>query len=241
MSDERMQAVVPAAGEGTRLRPLTADQPKGLVEIHGRPLLAYCFDRLVELPVAEIVVVVGYRGEEIRDHFGPAYDGVSLSYVRQDEQAGLAHAILQADSVVDDDFLVLNGDNVFGGSLEGVAATHRGSSADVTVLVEEATRSEATRTGVVVTDSAGRVTELVEKPADPPSTTITTGCYALPPEFFPACRAVDPSSRGELELPDVIGHLIDHGATVQTATFEGWRVNVNTQSDLERAAENLDE
>lgn len=234
-----MKAVVPAAGAGTRLRPLTADRPKGLVEIRERPLLAYCFDRLVELQVEEIVVVVGYLGDQIRDRFGAGYEGTPLSYVTQERRLGLAHAIQQTEPLVDDDFLVLNGDNVFGTSPRRVVTKHEEADADVTVLVEDATRQDATDTGVVVTDQNGRVTELVEKPADPPSTTITTGCYVLPPDFFDTCRTVDRSERGELELPDVIDSLVDQSYSVHAATFEGWRVNVNTRFDLEQAARKL--
>lgn len=234
-----MKAVVPAAGEGTRLRPLTADCPKGLVEIGSQPLLAHCFDRLVELPVEEIVVVIGYLGEQIRSEFGDAYEGIQITYVAQDQQSGLAHAIQQAEPRIDDSFLVLNGDNVFGSGLQPVIERHQDTGADVTVLVEDGTREAATRTGVVVTGADGEVTGLVEKPADPPTTLITTGCYVLPAEFFSACRAVEPSERGELELPDVITELIDQGSVVRTAQVDGWRVNVNTQSDLTRVAERL--
>ena len=101
-----MQAVVPAAGEGTRLRPLTAERPKGLVEVAGKPLLTHVFEALSPLGVEEIVVVVGYHGDAIREHYGDSVDGVPLTYATQDRRRGLAHALLQAEPHVDGDVVV---------------------------------------------------------------------------------------------------------------------------------------
>ena len=81
-----MHAVVLAAGEGTRLRPLTDDQPKGMVDVAGDPLLTHCFDRLLELGADELVVVVGYLKEVIIDHYGDEYEGVPSTYAHQREQ-----------------------------------------------------------------------------------------------------------------------------------------------------------
>ena len=83
-----MQAVVLAGGEGTRLRPLTDDKPKGMVEVDGEPILTHCFDQLVELGADELIVVVGYLKEKIIDHYGDAYEGVPITYAHQREQNG---------------------------------------------------------------------------------------------------------------------------------------------------------
>jgi dTDP-glucose pyrophosphorylase len=150
---EPVQAVVPAAGEGTRLRPLTADRPKGLVEVAGQPLLAHVFDALG--PVAsECVVVVGYRGDQLRDQFGPRYRNLDLTYVRQSERRGLADAVLQAEPHIDGDFVSLNGDNVLRADLGTLVARHRDTGADVTAFVERVSRERAKK---------GAVLELAEK------------------------------------------------------------------------------
>ncbi len=235
-----MNAVVPAAGEGTRLRPLTASTPKGLLEVAGKPILSRCFDRLCEVGIEGIVVVVGYLGEQIVDHYGDAYRGTPIRYVRQHERKGLAHAIARAEDAVDGDFLVVNGDNVLGTDLEVVLETQRRPDVDATLLLEEASLEVAATTGVLEVDDAGRVTAITEKPADPPSTLVTTGVYALPEGIFEHCLAISPSDRGEYELADAIDRLLEAGGVVETVGLEGWRVNVNGPADLEEASSRLE-
>ena len=234
-----MQGVVFAAGEGTRMRPLTDDRPKGLVEVAGTPLLTHCFETLVDLGVDELVPVVGYRGEQIRDHYGDRFDGVPVTYAEQTERTGLAHAALAADPHVDGDFLAMNGDNVFDADLAAVRRRHESTDADVTLLVDEVSREVARRTGVLERDDAGRVTGLVEKPADPPSTTVPRGFYAFSPRICDACRAVDPAPTGEYELTHAVDDLLAAGGTVETVPLDGWATNVNTPADREAATDHL--
>ena len=229
-----MQAVVPAAGEGTRLRPLTEDKPKGLVDVGGKPILTHCFDELLALEVAELVVVIGYRGEQIVDHYGDAYEGVPITYARQSERKGLAHALLQAAPHVESEFAVMNGDNVLRANLSRVVNRLDEDVAGA-LLVDRVSHEEARETGVIGTDDAGRVVAMVEKPDDPPSTLVSTGFYAFNPAIIEACRAIDPSARGEYELSDAIDRLVARGATVETVPLEGWWVNVNAPCDVERA------
>ena len=96
-----MDAVVLAAGEGTRLRPLTDDKPKGMVEVDDQPILTHCFDQLVELGADELIVVVGYLKERIIDQYGDEYEGVPITYTHQREQRGLAHALLSVEEHID--------------------------------------------------------------------------------------------------------------------------------------------
>lgn len=91
----------------------------------------------------------------------------------------------------------------------------------------------------MVTDDDGHVVELVEKAKEPPSSLVTTGVYALPRSTFDACREITPSDRGEYELVDAVDRLRRQGATVRAVEFDGWRVNVNTVSDLETTEQKL--
>ncbi|MFT4882721.1 MAG: dTDP-glucose pyrophosphorylase [Natronomonas sp.] len=232
-----MQGVVPAAGRGTRLRPLTDDRPKALVRVAGTPLLTHVFEMLSP-HVDGYVVVVGYLGDRIREHYGEIYDDRPITYVEQPTQRGLAHAIQQAEPAVDGPFLQLNGDNVLRGNLGDVIRTHRRTDADATLLVEDVDRERAKRGGVVRIDD-GEVAGLVEKPDDPPTTLATTGCFAFSPRIFEACRAIDPSDRGEYELPDAIEWVLNHSGRIETVELDGWRVNVNTEADIERAEARL--
>ena len=232
-----MHGVVPAAGRGTRLRPLTDDRPKGLVDVGGRPLLDHVFETL-RPHVDALAVVIGYRGEQIREHYGDSYRGTPIEYAEQADQQGLAHAVQQTEPLVDGPFLQLNGDNVLRGNVDEVVDVHREAGADVTLLVDEVSPERAARGGVVELED-GDVVDLVEKPEDPPSRLATTGCFAFSPRIYEACRAVDRSERGEYELTDAIRWLLDNGGTVETVRFDGWRVNVNERADVERAEARL--
>lgn len=232
-----MQAVVPAAGRGSRLRPITDDRPKALAEIDGEPLLSYAFDALSPC-ASEYVVVVGYLGEQIRDRFGTAYEGTPITYVEQPTREGLADAVSRAEPALEGDFLQLNGDNVLRGNVADVARTHRASDADATLLVERVPRERARRGGVL-SISEGELTGIVEKPDDPPSRLAVTGCFAFSRRIFEAIDTIEPSERGEYELPDAIEYLLERGGRIETVRLDGWRVNVNTEADVQRVESRL--
>ena len=229
-----MDAVIPAAGHGSRLGELTADRPKGLVEVGGRPLLAHVFETAVEAGADELVVVVGYEAAQIVDRFGDAFESVPITYVHQRERLGLGHAVVQAEPYVDGTFLLVNGDNVFAGSV--APAVNAIEEADAVLAVEEVSPAVAATTGVIETDEQGHVTDIVEKPAEPSSTLFTTGCYVLPEDVFHACALLRPSGEGEYQLSEAVGLLVRAGYEVATVGL-GKRVNVNTPEDVERASE----
>lgn len=215
--------------------PLTARRPKPLVPVRGRPLLAHVLGAV--RPVVDgAVVVVGYRGERVRERFGETYRGLPLTYVEQPEQRGLADALACAEPAVDGPFVHLNADNVFGPDPGGAAnvrrlvARRRETDADAVLLVERVSREAARRVGVVTTDDAGRVRNVVEKPDDPPSRLVQTGCFAFAPTVFDACRTVEPGATGEIELSDAIARLASERC-VETIRLQGWRLNVNTPRD----------
>lgn len=234
-----MEGIVLAAGEGTRMRPLTTEQPKGLVAVAGQPLLAHCFDALLSVGVDRLVVVVGYRGQDIVDQFGDMYRDTPVEYVWQDDQLGLAHALKQALPAVEGTLVVMNGDNVCQANLSAVVDRHRAADAAATLLVEGVSEEQARTTGVVEMND-GRVTGLVEKPDDPSSTLVNRGFYVFDPIIEPACRLVTPSDRGEYELPDAIDLLCTAGHHVEAVELDGWCHNVNEPADVDRVAARLD-
>ena len=235
-----MDGVVLAAGEGTRMAPLTADQPKALVTVAGQPLLEYAFEALLSVGVERLVVVVGYRGEQIIDRYGDSYRETPVEYVEQAERLGTAHALTQAIPLVEAPLVVMHGDNVCRANLDGVVERHRRTDAAATLLVESVSRAAARTTGVVETDDEGRVTGLVEKPDDPPSTLVTRGFYAFGPEIEPALDRIDPSARGEYESTDAVDDLLGRGHRVETVELAGWCHNVNEPADRERVAKQLE-
>ncbi|MDL0136575.1 UTP--glucose-1-phosphate uridylyltransferase AglF [Halobacterium salinarum] len=230
-----MQAVVLAAGEGTRLRPLTEDKPKGMVEVAGKSILTHCFEQLVELGATKIVVIVGYKKQNIISHYGDEFNGVPITYAHQREQKGLAHALLKAEEQVSENFMLMLGDNIFQANLGDVVSRQREDRADAAFLVEEVERDEASRYGVCDTNNYGEIQEVVEKPDDPPSNLVMTGFYTFSPAIFQACKLVQPSNRDEYELSDAIDLLIKSGRTIDAIPMEGWRIDVGYPEDRDEA------
>ncbi len=234
-----MDAVVLAAGEGTRLRPLTEDKPKGMVEVDDRPILTHCFEQLVSLGADKLIIVVGYRKEAIIDHYGDSFQNVPITYTHQREQHGLAHALLTAEGHVDDDFVLMLGDNIFNANLEDVVHRHQESRADAAFLLEEVPREEASRYGVCDTNDYGEITEVIEKPPDPPTNLVMTGFYTFTTEIFHACHLVQPSDRGEYELSEAIDLLLHSRRTIDAIPLEGWRIDIGYPEDRDEAEQRL--
>ena len=236
-----MNAVVLAAGQGTRLRPLTDDKPKGMVEVDGKPILTHCFDQLIELGADELYVVVGYKKQNIINYYEDEYRGVSITYTHQREQKGLAHALLTVEEHIDDDFMLMLGDNIFQANLSDVVNRQQEDRADAAFLVEEVPWEEASRYGVCDTNKYGEITEVIEKPEDPPSNLVMTGFYTFTPAIFHACRLVQPSNRGEYEISDAIDLLLPSGRTIDAIRMDGWRNDIGYPEDREKAERRLQE
>jgi UDP-N-acetylglucosamine diphosphorylase/glucosamine-1-phosphate N-acetyltransferase len=205
-----MDVVILAAGEGTRMRPLTDRRAKPMLPVADRPLVAHTADAAAAAGASELVFVVGYEGEDVREYFGDTYRGVPVSYAVQAEQLGTAHAVRAASGHLDGPFVVLNGDDLYDpGAIERLFA---GGPAVGTYEVDDprpygvfdlAETSNAGATGDTV-----EVTNIVEKPADPPSNRVNVGAYVFPA----AAREwldVPQSDRGEHEITDVLARVLE--------------------------------
>jgi len=200
-----MQAVLLAAGEGTRIRPLSASLPKPMLPVADRPLVAHAADAAVDAGADELVVVVGYEAEEVRGYFGDEYRGVPVRYAAQSEQAGTADAVRAARDLLDGDFAVLNGDNLY--DPEAVAELFSSGPSVAAVRVEEPSNYG------VLSAEQGVVTDIVEKPDDPPTNLANAGAYVFPAEAR-EWLDVPESERGEHEITDVLARTIaDHDVT----------------------------
>jgi glucose-1-phosphate thymidylyltransferase len=234
-----MKAVVLAAGKGTRLRPLTDDKPKGMVEVAGKPILTHCFEQLAELDAEEFVVVVGYKKQNIISHYGDEFEGIPITYAHQREQKGLAHALLTVEEHIDDDFMLMLGDNIFNANLADVVNRQQEDRADAAFLVEEVPWEEASRYGVCETNKYGEITDVVEKPDDPNSNLVMTGFYTFSPAIFHASHLVQPSNRGEYEISEAVDLLIRSGRTIDAIRLDGWRIDVGYPDDRDEAERRL--
>jgi len=221
-------AVVLAAGEGTRLRPLTRNRPKPMLPAANRPILEYVFDALIEAGIDRIAVVVGYKRDRVQDHFGPSYRGVSLSYVAQDKQLGSGHALLQARNDVSGPVLVVNGDRLIDGeTVRSVIDHFETDPATPALAVLE--RSDASHYGAVDLRD-GDLVSIVEKPRTDEHRLINGGIYAFPETIFDEIEAT-PRADGELALTDTIARLIERDR-VRAVETDGMWVDATYPWDL---------
>jgi bifunctional UDP-N-acetylglucosamine pyrophosphorylase/glucosamine-1-phosphate N-acetyltransferase len=201
-----MKAVVLAAGEGTRMRPLTANLPKPLLPVAGKPFLRHTLEALKAAGVKDITVLVGWQGHRVREAFGRGEGlGLSLGYEEQEERLGTAHAIGSLRSHVDGPFLSVNGDVVVtGAALRGLLEHYRKVGGPVMGLAEV----PDPRPFGVVELRDGKVTAIEEKPRAPASKLINAGIYVFEPDIFPLIDRTPKSPRGEHEITDTIRMLL---------------------------------
>jgi len=207
-----MQTVILAAGEGTRMRPLTEHTPKPMLPVADRPLVAHTVDTAVDAGASDLVIVVGYEAEDVRTYFGERYRGVDVTYAVQQSQEGTADAVRAAAPYLEDAFAVLNGDNLYDPA--AIDRLFDSGPALTTYRVENPSNY-----GVVSVADA-TVTGIVEKPADPPSNLANTGAYVFP-EKAREWLDVPESERGEYEITDVVAKVIER-RTVTPVELDRW-------------------
>ncbi|MGZ0745978.1 bifunctional sugar-1-phosphate nucleotidylyltransferase/acetyltransferase [Haloparvum sp. AD34] len=222
-----MKAVVLAAGEGTRLRPLTRARPKPMLPIANRPLLEHVLEAARDAGIDEFVFVVGYERERIQSYFGDGDDwGVDVEYAVQEKQLGTGHALLQAEPQVDDAFIALNGDRIVEPeAISAVVEERRDREAPVMAV----TRSNQPENYGVVELDGRTVTGIEEKP---PAHTVATdyinaGVYGLGERVFDDLRNAE--SDGELGITTV---LREYAGDLRAVPFDGLWLDVSHLWDL---------
>src|SRR3989454_2971104 len=190
-----MKAVVLAAGEGPRMRPLTANLPKPLLPVAGKPFLRHTLEALRTAGITQVAVLIGWQGHRIRESLGDGEAfGLSIAYEEQTERLGTAHAIGCMRAYVDGPFLSVNGDVVVSGeALAALIAYHREGRAPGIALAE-GPDPRAVGVGEV---NDGKGTDLQEKPPRPKSNLINAGIYAFDEDIFPLIDKTPKSPRGE--------------------------------------------
>ncbi len=231
-----MKGVILAAGKGSRLYPVTHRIPKPLLPLANRPTLAFAFERLKEIGVTEIALVVGENEGAMRDALGDGSGyGVSLSYVRQMEPKGLAHALSFAEEfVAGDPFVMYLGDAIYSEGFADHAQRFVESGCANLNIVKPV--EDPSRFGVANVDGE-RIVKLVEKPKEPESNLAMAGLYFFGPQIWSVLPDLAPSARGEYEITDAIQRLIDLGHTVLAGVYEGtWFDTGTLDSFLETSA-----
>jgi len=211
-----MKAVIITAGEGTRMRPLTLNRPKTMLMVGGKPILQHNVEALQKAGISEITMVVGYKKNVIIDYFGDgSLFGVKINYVEQDERLGTAHAIGKTSEVIDEDFVVLNGDILVDPQLivDLIEKYNSKNYAKAVLVLTEV--EDPTLYGVVELEN-DEIKRIIEKPSlkDAPSNLINAGIYLFDQDIFNAIDRTDKSERNEYEITDSITHHINNGLVV---------------------------
>lgn len=227
-----MKAVVLAAGEGTRMRPLTANLPKPLLLVAGKPFLRHTLEAVRAAGIKEVTVLIGWQGQRIRESFGRGEElGLSITYEEQAQRLGTAHAIGSLRAHVDGPFLSLNGDIVVSGeALKEMVAQHRKARGPMMAVAEV---PDPQAYGVVEVDD-GKVVGLEEKPRSPKSHLINAGIYVFDTDIFSLIDKTPKSSRGEYEITDTIRTLMA-SEDVHAFRLPGEWIDVGRPWDLLRA------
>jgi glucose-1-phosphate thymidylyltransferase len=232
-----MKGIVLAGGLGTRFDPVTRVVNKHLLDVFGEPMVYFPIRSLAGAGVTDIVLVTGDQIAQFKRLLGDGSEfGVHLQYAfQQDPEGGIADAIVKAEGLVAGErVVVILGDNIFqddlGPFVRGFEQQRKGAK----ILLKRLPKDEAVRFGVAEVDD-GRIVRIVEKPADPPSDLVQTGCYMYDDRLFDLIRTLTPSERGELEVTDLNNVYIDEG-TMTYDVLEGWWTDAGTPITKLRAS-----
>ena len=228
-----LKGLILSGGRGTRLRPITFTSAKQLVPVANKPVLFYGIEAMAAAGIREVgIIIAPETGDEIRAAAGDGSRfGVSITYIVQDEPAGLAHAVLTAEPFLGDSpFVMYLGDNLLQGGMEDLVDAFRSHEPDALILLTPVPDPE--NYGVAELGPEGGVQRLVEKPPEPKSDLALVGVYMFTPIIHEAARAIEPSGRGELEITDAIQWLVDGGRRVESHIVRGWWKDTGRLDDM---------
>lgn len=217
-----MKAIIPVAGKGKRLRPLTYTQPKPLIPVAGKPIISFIVEQLIELGVEDFVFIIGYLGDKIREYIESTYPELHTSFVTQDDRMGSAHAIwLARDHYADaEEIIIFFGDAIIDADL----TAFRDSPVS---CIGVKTVDDPRNFGVIELDRDGNIRGLVEKPKIPKSNVAMVGCYKIKEveRFIEACaHNLDNNIRsiGEYPLTDALARMLEWGTELTAIPVENW-------------------
>src|ERR671915_555401 len=223
-----MKAVIMAGGQGTRLRPLTSNQPKPMIPIVGVPCMEHIVNLLKVHGFTDIVVTLQFMPEEIRDYFGDGSDwGVSMSYSVEDVPAGTAGSVKLAEELLEGErVLVISGDALTDCDLSRVVSFHEEQAAEATMVLKSV--ENPLDFGIVITEEDGRISRFLEKPAwgQVFSDTVNTGIYLLEPS---ATAEIPDPQEGEYDFSkDLFPKLLDAGRSLYGYITEDYWEDIGT-------------
>jgi glucose-1-phosphate thymidylyltransferase len=217
-----MKALIPVAGAGTRLRPHTYTQPKPLIPVAGKPILAHIIDELIKADFTEFVFVIGYLGEKVRDYVQNRYKNIHCEFVVQEEREGLGHAVWTAREFLKDEkeLLIVLGDTVFDMDMNLMLKT-------TTTSLGVHTVADPREFGIVDLDDKGFIKKVTEKPRIPHSNLALVGLYKIL-EVNELIQGIEHNmnnnirTNGEFQLADGLQRMIEKGVKMTTVPVNNW-------------------
>jgi glucose-1-phosphate thymidylyltransferase len=235
MSTQRMKGLILAAGHGTRLRPITSLRPKPTISVANKQLIHYAADNLMEVGVEEIGIVVShdtinYLRKSLSDYQGNG-SSPRFEYIIQSPPQGLAHAVkVSRDFLGDDPFVMYLGDNLFEHGIRSFVDAYRPEEGVNSVLA--LVRVEDPRQFGVALVENGRVTNLVEKPQNPPSDLAIAGVYVFDKNIHEMIEGLEPGAKDEYQITDAIQKLIEQDFHVASVEVPGWWKDTGRPEDI---------
>ena len=234
--------VIPAAGRGERMLPLTRAMPKEMLIVDGKPFIQCVVEGMVDAGVKTIHIITGWRKHSVLDYFGSGEKfGVDISYIVQDDMLGLADAIGRVRNFVDEPFVVGLGDDIFypTSCVKDIVDFHESKKPAATLSIENVPKNEVEKYGIVKVDKNYRVLDLIEKPqvSKAPSNLAIAGIYVFNPDIFDAIKRTKPGKNNELQLTDSIKRMVDDGKLVYAKKLGGQRITIGSIDELRSANE----
>jgi glucose-1-phosphate thymidylyltransferase len=229
---ETLKGLILSGGKGTRLRPITHTSAKQLVPVANKPVLFYGIEAMAQAGIKDVgIIIAPETGGEIRAAAGDGSRfGIRITYILQDEPAGLAHAVLTAEGFLGESpFVMYLGDNLLQGGIAELVTAFKADRPDALILLTQVPDPE--NYGVAEL-TEGRVTRLVEKPPKPRTNLALVGVYMFTSAVHAAAKAIEPSGRGELEITDAIQRLVDDGLRVEPHVVKGWWKDTGRLEDM---------
>ena len=227
-----MKGIILHGGHGTRLRPLTHTGPKQLLPIANKPMSQYCVEAIRDCNITEIAIIIGGVGsEKVKEYYGDGKKfGVNITYIKQDEPRGIAHAIkLCRDFINNEKFLVFLGDNIIQKTILELKENFDTSDFDATVLLCEV--DNPSRFGIADIKNS-KITKIMEKPKNPPTNFAVTGIYFLSPKIFDIIDELKPSLRNEYEITDALQMLLEKNNNINYEIITDYWKDTGTPNDI---------
>jgi glucose-1-phosphate thymidylyltransferase len=216
-----MKAIIPMAGSGTRLRPLTHSKPKAMLRVGSKPIISHIVDMLLSLGCGDLILIVSREGENIPRFVRDRYPDIGIETIVQEDRLGLGHAVdLAADKASNSELIVMYGDTIIDGDLSHI----RTLDADGVIAVKEV--KDPRRFGVVELKN-GIISKFEEKPSRPKSNLAIVGFnYFKKPRILFDCLdeiiSKNLKTKDEFQITDAFQLMLERGVTFRPVVIEGW-------------------